>query len=44
MNIDENNKGYFFTDKSEKESTRLMALKIKNGIVTSLAVINMIGD
>lgn len=44
MDIDEKNKGCFFSDNLEKESAKMLMIKVSSGIITSLGVINMIGD
>ena len=44
MGIDGKSKGCFFSDNLDKESAKVLMINISNGVITSLSVINMIGD
>jgi hypothetical protein len=44
MGIDEKSKGCFFSDNLDKESAKVLMINVSNGVITSLGVINMIGD
>ena len=44
MDIDEKNKECFFSENLQNESAKMLMIRVSNGIITSLGVINMIGD
>jgi hypothetical protein len=44
MDIDDKQKGYFFSDNVSKEPSKMLMIRVSNGVINSLDVINMIGD
>lgn len=44
LTIDLQNRGCFFTDNLNEQTAKILIIKFSNGVATSLAVVNMIGD
>ena len=44
MDIDGKSKGCLFSDNFDKEPTKVLVIKLSDGVITSLSVVNMVGD